>query len=130
MGDAFQMWLDELAAAAEVDLGAQNEIRDQAWAQSRDLIRLCSNAIRAGHRDALDEAETLLAEAERVGQAMQTLLAPYPELVYAGYTQDALKELVELRVTLALTSKSSHARSVDLGYPTEHLPERCLRGCQ
>ncbi len=104
MNEAFQAWLDRLAALAEADLGAQNQIRDQALDQSRDLIRLCSNAIRAGHRDEWDEAETLLAEAERVGQEMQTLLAPYPELVYAGYTQDALKELVEARVTLALIS--------------------------
>lgn len=117
MGDAFQMWLDELAAAAEADLGAQNEIRDQALAQSRDLIRLCSNAIRAGHRDAWDEAEALLAEAERVGQAMQTLLAPYPELVYAGYTQDALKELVEARVTLALISNRAMPEVSASGIP-------------
>lgn len=117
MGDSFQTWLDELAAAAEADLGAQNETRDQALAQSRDLIRLCSNAIRAGHRDAWDEAEALLAEAERVGQAMQTLLAPYPELVYAGYTQDALKELVEARVTLALISNRAMPKVSASGIP-------------
>jgi translin len=104
MNEALQAWLDGLAQLAEEDLATQNRIRDEALQQSRALIRLCSNAIRAGHRDEWDEAETLLADADRVGQEMQALLAPYPELVYAGYTQDALKELVEARVTLALIS--------------------------
>ncbi|MCU0519428.1 MAG: haloacid dehalogenase [Anaerolineae bacterium] len=117
MNETFQTWLDELAALAESDLAAQNQIRDEALAQSRDLIRLCSNAIRAGHRDAWDEAETLLAEADRVGQEMQTLLAPYPELVYAGYTQDALKELVEARVTLALISNRALPSVENAGIP-------------
>ncbi len=104
MNEALQAWLDGLAQLAEEDLATQNRIRDEALQQSHALIRLCSNAIRAGHRDEWDEAETLLGDADRVGQEMQALLAPYPELVYAGYTQDALKELVEARVTLALIS--------------------------
>jgi translin len=107
MDEPLQAWLDSLTTLAEADLAAQNKIRDEALQQSRALIRLCSNAIRAGHRDEWDEAESLLAEADRVGPEMQTLLAPYPELVYAGYTQDALKELVEARVTLALISNRS-----------------------
>jgi translin len=104
MNEALHAWLDSLASLAEEDLATQNRVRDEALQQSRALIRLCSNAIRAGHRNEWDEAEGLLADAERVGREMQTLLAPYPELNYAGYTQDALKELVEARVTLALIS--------------------------
>ncbi len=105
MNETLQTWLDELASLAEEDLAAQNTVRDEALQQSRMLIRLCSHAIRSGHRDEWDEAASLLAEADEVGRAMLTLLAPYPELTYAGYTQDALKELVEARVTLALLSE-------------------------
>ncbi len=104
MSETLQTWLDDLAAEAEADMAIQNKVRDEALQQSRALIRLCSNAIRAGHRNEWDEAETLLAEAAAIGRDMQTLLERYPELYYAGYTQDALKELVEARVTLALIS--------------------------
>ncbi|MGC9521031.1 MAG: haloacid dehalogenase [Anaerolineae bacterium] len=107
MNDTLQTWLDDLAADAEADMAIQNKVRDEALQQSRALIRLCSNAIRAGHRNEWDEAETLLAEADAIGRDMQTLLEPYPELYYAGYTQDALKELVEAQVTLALISDRS-----------------------
>jgi len=99
-----QTWLDQLAAVAEADLEARNAVRDQALQKSRELIRLCSSAIRSGHREAWEQAHALLAEADAVGMDMQAMLAPYPDLFYAGYTQDALKELVEARITLALIS--------------------------
>lgn len=104
MTDALNVWLDELAGAAQADLESRNLVRDAALRQSRELIKLCSGAIRAGHRDAWDEAHALLTQAEAVGREMRVSLAPYPDLFYAGYTQDALKELVEARITLALVS--------------------------
>jgi translin len=97
-----QQWLDHLADLAQADMEAQNDVRDRVLRKSRELIRLCSSAIRAGHRDEWDEAESLLAKAEILGREMATSTEGYPELYYAGYTQDALKELVEARVTLAL----------------------------
>jgi len=112
MTEALQVWLDQLAAAAQADLEARNQARDEALQKSRELIRLCSSAIRSGHREMWDEANALLTEAEAVGREMQALLAPYPDLFYAGYTQDALKELVEARVTLALISNGA-LRSLD-----------------
>ena len=99
-----QQWLDHLADLAQADMEAQNEVRDRVLRKSRELIRLCSSAIRAGHRDVWEEAESLLAKAEAMGREMSTLTEGYPELYYAGYTQDALKELAEARVTLALIS--------------------------
>ena len=104
MNEELQVWLDTLAALAEEDMAAQNAVRDEALKASRELIRLCSHAIRAGHRDEWDAAASLLADADAAGRALQVSLAPYPGLMYAGYTQDALKELVEAQVTLALIS--------------------------
>ncbi|MCJ7550382.1 MAG: haloacid dehalogenase, partial [Anaerolineae bacterium] len=107
MNEELQSWLDTLAGLAEEDMAAQNAVRDEALKASRELIRLCSHAIRAGHRDEWDAAESLLADAVAAGRALQASLAPYPGLMYAGYTQDALKELVEAQVTLALISGRS-----------------------
>lgn len=105
--NALQAWLDQISAAAQTDLEARNAVRDQALEKSRELIRLCSTAIRAGHRDSWDEAQKMLAEADKAGEEMQAMLAPYPDLFHAGYTQDALKELVEARVTLALIANDA-----------------------
>jgi len=110
-------WLDALTEAAQADLDARNTVRDQVLRQSRALIRLCSATIRAGHRSAWDEAMDLLAETDAAAEEMQALVAPYPDLFYTGYTQDALKEWVEARLTLMFISNDpelSEKLSVDL----------------
>ena len=80
---------------------AKNEARDQALKQSRSIIRHCSLAIRAVHRDDWEEAEQELASAEALVQAITQLLEPYPDLYHAGYTQDALKEFSEANLVHA-----------------------------
>jgi translin len=104
MNEELRQWLDQLAALAEDDMEMRNQARDDVLKKSRELIRLCSSAIRSGHRSDWDKAQSLLMQADAIGDEMQALLAPYPELYYAGYTQDALKELVEAHITLALIS--------------------------
>ncbi|HNT77710.1 MAG TPA: haloacid dehalogenase [Anaerolineae bacterium] len=104
MDAPLQLWLDQLASAAQADFEARNQARDLALQKSRELIRLCSCAIRAAHRDEWDEARAQLTAADGIGRDMSALLAPYPDLFFAGYTQDALKELVEAHATLALMS--------------------------
>ncbi len=77
-------------------------MRDQALTQARALTRACSLAIRAVHRDDKEGMEYQLAEASRLADKLRNELAPYPDLYFAGYTQDALKEFVEANVTCAL----------------------------
>ncbi len=94
-----------LAAISEnirQNLVAKTAARDSAITISRELIRYCSMSIRASHRDDWAEAERLLAEARRVADDMLARVQAYPELLFAGYTQDAIKELVEANVTLAI----------------------------
>jgi translin len=137
MSDQLHIWLEQLAVAAQENFEARNEVRDLALRKSRELIRLCSSAIRAGHRDEWEQARTLLADADAVGKEMQTMLAPHPDLFYAGYTQDALKELVEAHITLALISNGPlpALEDVDIPYNTylngvceaaSELRRRCL----
>ncbi len=102
METALSAWLEALGRSAHADLEARNAAREEALRLSRELIRLCAHAIRAGHREQWEDAFALLAQAEAVGQALMQSLKPYPDLFYAGYAQDALKELVEAQVTLAI----------------------------
>jgi translin len=76
--------------------------RDRALAQARQLTRACALSIRAVHRDETDAMNEHLTEAHQLAQALRNDLAQHPELFYAGYTQDALKEFVEATVTCAL----------------------------
>lgn len=77
-------------------------LRDQALAEARQLTRACSLAIRAVHRDDKEVMEGHLKDAQNLAEKLRTDLVRYPNLFYAGYTQDALKEYVEASVTCAL----------------------------
>lgn len=107
--------LDTIAQRIQADFEARNDARDQALRSTRELIRTCATAIRASHRDEWDTAHDLLAEADKVAQELQQALVPYPDLLSAGYTQDALKELVEAHVTFALASNAPIPEPETLG---------------
>ena len=94
--------LEKTATKIRSDFAAQSEVRDGALRTSRELIRLCATAIRASHRNDWDDAQALLDEADRLASEIGAKLEPHPRLYFAGYTQDALKELVEAHATLAL----------------------------
>ncbi len=110
-------WLEQLAQAAQRDFEIRNTARDQALVQSRELIRFCSTAIRSAHRDEWPEARALLAQADAVGAGLRATLETFPDLFFAGYTQDALKELVEAHVTLALVAGTPPPFPETLGVP-------------
>ena len=80
----------------------RTQARDQALAQARLLTRQASLAIRAIHRDDRPTAQEHLDQARALAEGLRTGLAPFPDLFYAGYTQDALKEYAEVNITCAL----------------------------
>ena len=68
----------------------------------RQLIRHCSESIRALHRQEWNTAETKLETVRECAQELKDVVACYPELYHTGYTQDALKEVAEAHITHAI----------------------------
>ena len=89
--------------------------RDEALKQARQLTRACSLAIRAVHRDDQEAMEANLAEAQTLADVLRDELKGHPELFFAGYTQDSLKEFVEANVTCALIQNQPLQTPEDLG---------------
>ncbi len=81
---------------------ASSAVRDRAIAEGRQLVRVSANSIRATHRGEPEEAEALLAEGRARLAALAADLAPYPAIYWAGYVQDAAKEVAEAAITLAV----------------------------
>jgi translin len=94
--------LDQAADAIRADFEVINKARDQAYQRSRRLIGMCARAIRAIHREEWQRADELIAEAGQAAEALIAGVDSFPNLYYAGYTQDALKEYVEAHLTYAL----------------------------
>ena len=94
--------LDQTADIIREDFEIVNEARNKAYERSRRLISICARSIRAVHREEWETAKELIAEAEAAAQAMVDDVQQHPNLYFAGYTQDALKEYVEAHLTYAL----------------------------
>ena len=94
--------LDNIADAIRAEFEAKTAARDDALTQSRTLVRYCADTIKSIHRADWETAEAGLARAREAAGSLVTSVADYPDLYHAGYTQDALKEMVEAFATHAL----------------------------
>jgi translin len=107
--------LEKIAEQIRQKFDVRTSMRDQALAQARQLTRACSLAIRAVHRDDQESMEANLTEAHALADKLRNELGNYPDLFYAGYTQDALKEFVEANVTCALIQSQPLLTPEELG---------------
>jgi translin len=94
--------LDQITDIIRSTFEEVSDARDHAYESSRRLISVCAKSIRATHREDWEQAEQLMDEAKTAAQSLVAGVQDYPNLYYAGYTQDALKEYVEARLTYAL----------------------------
>ncbi len=94
--------LEDIAEKIRQDFEARTAARDRALSQTRTLTRHCANAIRAVHRGEYDLVERELDAARQLVEDLHHMLEDYPDLYYAGYTQDALKEYAEASIVYAL----------------------------
>lgn len=106
--------LEDIAEKIHHSFEACTAERDRALAQARTLTRHCANAIRAVHRDENDLALQHLDEARQLVHTLGENLADLPDLFYAGYTQDALKEYAEAALVYALINNHNFPGPDDL----------------
>lgn len=97
--------LTSIAEDIHAAFEARTSARDHALSQARTLTRRCANAIRAVHRNEFDAAQEQLEGAASIVVSLQTELEVYPDLYYAGYTQDALKEFAEASIVYAISNE-------------------------
>jgi translin len=87
------------------NLEAKYAAREQGLKLSREIIRLSANAIRASHRGEFERAEALIAEARAAVEKAQGALGAHPDILYAGFVQDAEKEYAEANLALAILAR-------------------------
>jgi len=107
--------LDTITERIRQNFETKNAARDESLRRSRELIRYCAHSIRATHRADFEKAGQLLATAHQAASELVECVADYPDLYYAGYTQDALKELAEASITYALITDGPLPDPDDLG---------------
>ncbi len=111
MDDRFSIITEKAKQIFDERTGA----RDRALVQARQLTRVCAHTIRAIHRSEVEPAHELLKEAHTLVQQIQKDLTNYPDLYFAGYTQDAIKEFSEASLTCAIIEHENLPTPEELG---------------
>ena len=107
--------LDSIAEQMRITLSAKDQAREKALPLCRDVIRHCSSAIRAVHRQEFEQATQLLQSARGLLTEAEQALAAYSELSNTGFIRDAQKEFAEGNITLALVTGKRLPEPVELG---------------
>ena len=108
-------FFDTLAENTQQDFEARHQVRENALKQTRLLIRHSAKAIRAIHRSDREAAEKNMQEGHAIVVELKDSLKPFPEFYFSGYTQDALKEYVEARLTINILVKESLPTPEEMG---------------
>jgi translin len=110
--------LESLITSARATLDEKYKAREVALAHGRALTRTCANAIRALHRGEFDAAREALDGAREEARRVQEALEKHPDLYFAGYVQDAHKELAEAESLFALIQEKPLPTPDALGIET------------
>lgn len=98
----------------EKELMKKEEQLDHVMIKSREIVRLCSNAIKAIHGKHMEEAKKLLADAEKEVVAVRKYEEEFP-----GHINHIMQEYVEAQVTLAAVETKKIPSYKELGAPME-----------
>jgi translin len=109
------MDLEQVGRSIRAELDEKTAARDRSLGSSRKTIRSCGNAIRALHRYDMDSAAKLLEEAQAQLNDARGSLDGHDDILYAGFVQDAEKELAEARITYALVTGAPFPTREELG---------------
>jgi len=107
--------LDSIAEQIRQSFSAKDAAREKVLPLCREVIRYCSNAIRAVHRQEFDQAKELLQSARNLLNQVEQTVADYSELRATGFIKDAQKEFAEGSITLALVTGNQPPTPDELG---------------
>ncbi|MHB1006655.1 MAG: haloacid dehalogenase [Chloroflexota bacterium] len=97
--------LESVGDLAHRHFQAKNQAREESLGLSREALRSSANAVRAVHRDDFARARELMTSASAALERAAAALAPHPDVLYAGFVQDAQKEYAEARATYAMVRR-------------------------
>ena len=94
--------LESIADKIRQTFSVKDAAREKALPLCREVIRHCSQAIRAVHRQEFDHAEEQLQSACNLLNEVKQAVITYSEINNTSFIRDAQKEFAEGSITLAL----------------------------
>ena len=107
--------LEKIAEQVRRNFTELDAAREKVLPGCREVIRNCSQAIRAVHRQEFERAVELLKTARRLLNEAEQTVADYNELSNAGFFRDAQKEYAEGSVLLSVVNRKQIPSPEELG---------------
>ncbi len=107
--------LESIADRIRQGFSAKDAAREKALPLCREVIRHCSSAIRAVHRQEFEQAKQLLQSAHSLLNEVEQTVTIYSELSNTGFIRDAQKEFAEGSIILALVTGKQPPDPDELG---------------
>jgi translin len=97
------MELENIFETINKSFSKKNKAREEALLHSRAAIQYSGNSIRAIHRSEFEKALGLIQKAkDEIEKTRELLEKDFPDIYYAGFAQNAEKEVVEAVSTYRL----------------------------
>lgn len=106
---------NEIIARIRPRMEEMHESRERGLALCRKLTQTSARSIRHIHRKQFDQAAALIQEAAQLSKDARATLKGFPQLQFAGYLQDAEKELVEASAVFAIVTGGAYPSPDALG---------------
>ena len=107
--------LGDIAQKIEMQLNEKDQLREVTLKTCRDIIRMSRKCIRSIHNSEMDQAAELAANAVDLTTNLKKSIQDHPDLLTAGYMENASQELAEAHLLLAIECKEPLPLPEDIG---------------
>ena len=87
--------LDNIIDKIDKHIDEKDKTREKALRSSREIIIRCRKAIQCLHRNQNEEADSFIQEASTKLAHLYDMAKEYPDLIHAGFVENAAQEYVE-----------------------------------
>jgi len=107
--------LEEISRKIEAQLNEKDRLRETTLKTCRDIIRLSRKSIRSVHNGEPEQAAEMAAEAVQLTTELKEQIGDHPDLLTAGYMENASQELAEAHMLLAIERDQPFPAPEDIG---------------
>lgn len=94
--------LDDVMKKIEQVLNEKDDLREKALKKCRDIIRECRKGIKKVHNEDIEGARKNIKKAEKILAELKKEIEEHPDIMAAGYMENAMQEVAEAEVFLAI----------------------------
>jgi len=107
--------LDKIAEAIAEKLNEKDDLREETLKNCREIIRNSRKGIKNIHENKIEEAEEYIGEAEKILEETKKKIENHPDILTAGYMENAMQEVAEAEIFMAIMKNKDIPSPEEIG---------------